>query len=170
MKELLIAFAIALVVGSIMNGSKGPGGTLSGGGGEPQAQAQSQGSIAASVGQQLIQEVDEGLFQGYVLDAKEPVLVEFYTDECTYCRTMAPIVGTVAYNGQNIVRVCKINADKCESLADRYGVSGVPAFLLFKQGQLSDTANGAMSETDMFGWLARHDVNVPATLPAKAGT
>jgi|AGTN01.2.fsa_nt_gi Thioredoxin domain-containing protein len=162
MKELAITFIIALVGGSIYNQMQLPSAN-------PGSQQQGAAPTAATagVGQELIQGVDEGMFQGYVLDAKEPVLVEFYTDQCVYCRKMAPSLGRLAYAGQGVIRVCKVNADQNSGLADRYGVTGVPALLLFQSGQLTDTLAGSQDGDQIRAWLARHDIKVAVSTSQK---
>lgn len=188
MKEMFIAFIIALVIGSVwnqINGADpgpqamaamqsgatcgtGDGGTPAGGGGVTQNGA----SVAvinsqAQAGQELVVDVDEGSFQGYVLDAREPVLVEFYTDNCPHCTTMGPVLGRIAYNGQGIMRLCKINASKCSALAERYDISGVPAFVLFTEGHMMDSTSGARSFEDMRSWLGQNNVSIPASVSTR---
>ncbi len=97
MKEMFVGFLIALVIGSVwnqMNGAdsgasapSGGGQVGTGGGGNgsvPSGGGNSAISQQAQAGQELVVDIDEGSFQGYVLDAREPVLVEFYTNNCTY--------------------------------------------------------------------------------------
>lgn len=156
MKELFIAFVIALAIGSMLNGANwSPLGAM-----QP-ASANLQ-PPAMTAGQELVQDIDEGSFQGYVLDANEPVLVEFYTDNCPICVKMAPLLGKIALNGQGAVRVCKVNASKSQNLADRYGVSGVPTFYIFDRGQVKDSVAGGLEGDDLRAWLAKHDIRLPA--------
>lgn len=163
MKDIFFSFLIALALGSMLNGGI-PGVNFMGGPGAAGSQPPDgqQAQAAATAGMDLVQDIDEGSFQGYVLDANEPVLVEFYTDNCPHCLKMAPVLGTLALKGQSIVRVCKVNASNNQSLADRYGVAGVPAFVLFDKGQVRDSVSGAMEGSEIRAWLARFDVKVPS--------
>jgi len=156
MKDVFFSFVIALALGSMLNGMGFPAM-----GGPPQPTPE-QAQTSQSAGQDLVADIDEGSFQGYVLDAREPVLVEFYTDNCPHCVKMAPVLGILALKGQNIIRVCKVNASNNQNLADRYGVAGVPAFVLFDQGQVKDSVSGAMEGSEMRAWLARFNVKVPS--------
>ncbi len=155
MKELFISFVIALVVGSFINGMNKDDSSDGSGGGAP---AMDQ---TAQAGLELVPDIDEGSFQGYVLDSKEPVLVEFYTDTCPNCVSMKPVIGKLAYNGQGVLRLCKINAGKAASLAERYQVQGVPTFALFNEGHLLDQTSGAREYGEMNSWLAINNVTVP---------
>ncbi len=161
MKEMIVVFIICLCVGSWLNSTQLlPWGMLN--------PASATGQIPGSgglVGSDLIAEVDEGSFQGQVLDAREPVLVEFYTDNCPHCKTVAPVLAKLAFDGQGVIRICKINASKNQPLTDRYGVAGVPAFLLFRDGQMQETTSGALEASDMRAWLAAHDIKIPAGTP-----
>lgn len=177
MKEMFVAFIIALVAGSVWNGMRGDQNlgamddTMSGaaggfiGGQAPLAAPNMQPSPQAAAGQQIIAEVDEGSFQGMVLDSNEPVLVEFYTDNCPHCKKMMPVLGQLAYNGQGVVTLCKINAAKATAIAERYNVSGVPAFALFVDGHLIDSTAGARTFEDLRSWLSINNVSVPAVAP-----
>jgi thioredoxin 1 len=67
-----------------------------------------------------------------VLESDEPVLVDFWAPWCPPCRSMNPVVQSLARD----FKVCKVNVDKNPALAARYGVSSIPVFLVFKQGKI----------------------------------
>lgn len=167
MKEICVAFIIALVLGSVYNGMNGdqniqPDSFSPGTHQSANAQLEQQ---QATAGQELVVDIDEGSFQGYVLDSREPVLVEFYTETCPYCVKMGPTLGKVAFNGQGVIRLCKINASKAPSLAERYSISGVPAFALFVEGHLVDSTSGAKSFEELRTWLTVNNIDIPASSP-----
>src|ERR1041384_640136 len=85
-----------------------------------------------------------------VLLANEPVLVDFWAEWCPPCRAMNPTIESLARD----FKVCKVNVDTNQELAARYGISSIPALLIFRDGQI----------------VARH-VGVPpeATLRAELG-
>lgn len=67
-----------------------------------------------------------------VLESDEPVLVDFWAPWCPPCRSMNPVIESVARD----FKVCKVNVDKNQPLAVRYDVSTIPVFLIFKGGQI----------------------------------
>src|SRR5262249_49515486 len=110
MKDALVCFIIALVVGSMWNGmqsgSSGPGSEGTG----------AQQNMGAPVDQ-----VTDANFQSEVLDQSQPVLVDFYTQSCPHCRTMAPIVGQVAQEYSGSLKVVKMDIMDNPVVAHRYG-------------------------------------------------
>jgi thioredoxin 1 len=67
-----------------------------------------------------------------VLEASEPVLVDFWASWCPPCRAMNPSIEALAKD----FKVCKVNIDTNQELAARYDVSSVPTLLIFKGGQI----------------------------------
>src|SRR5204863_7775720 len=67
-----------------------------------------------------------------VIQAAEPVLVDFWASWCPPCRAMNPVVEALARD----FKVCKVNVDTNQELAGRYRVSSIPAFLIFQGGRV----------------------------------
>jgi thioredoxin 1 len=80
-----------------------------------------------------------------VLESEEPVLVDFWAPWCPPCRTMNPVVQSLARE----FKVCKVNVDKNQELAAHYGVSSIPVFLILKGGQVVAHHLGVTSETTL---------------------
>ena len=85
-------------------------------------------------------------FDQEVLQAEQPVLVNFYADWCGPCKMMAPVVEEVANEAAG-VKVCKINIDENMEIAQRYGVMSIPTFIAFKNGEISGTQIGAVPKS-----------------------
>ena len=86
----------------------------------------------------------EANFNEEVLGSDIPVLVDFYADWCGPCKMMMPVVEKMAevYDGK--IKVGKVNSDEENSLAAKYGIMSIPSFLIFKNGEVVDSATGAM--------------------------
>ena len=58
------------------------------------------------------------------------------------CRAIAPHVETLGTEYAGRVKVAKINVDNNQQLAVTYGIEGIPAILVFKDGQVINQLNG----------------------------
>jgi thioredoxin 1 len=67
-----------------------------------------------------------------VLQSGEPVLVDFWASWCGPCRAMNPAIENLARE----FKVCKVNVDTNQQLATHYGISSIPALLIFKDGRI----------------------------------
>ena len=89
-----------------------------------------------------ISKVSENSFQTEVLEAPTPVLVDFTAVWCGPCKMLDPIVGQLAEQWKDKLRVVKLDVDDNPDLAMRYQVMGVPTLMLFKQGQVMERLTG----------------------------
>ncbi len=74
-------------------------------------------------------------FSQTVLQSETPVLVDFWATWCPPCRQIAPSLDALAEEYQGQAKIVKVDVDSEPSLAQQYGISSIPALLLFKGGE-----------------------------------
>lgn len=74
-------------------------------------------------------------FGHLVLQAHQPVLVEFGAVWCAPCKRVEPILEDLASEWGDAVHLVKVDVDNDPDLAIRYQVMSVPTLLLIKGGQ-----------------------------------
>jgi thioredoxin 1 len=87
-------------------------------------------------------EVNDSTFEQEVLRSELPVLVDFWAAWCGPCRALAPVVDQVALENLGKVKVMKMDVDKNAATPGRFGIRGIPALLLFKDGKVADQIVG----------------------------
>ncbi len=87
-------------------------------------------------------EVNDGTFEQEVLRSEYPVLVDFWAAWCGPCRALAPVVDEIAVQNLGKLKVMKMDVDKNPATPGRYGIRGIPALLLFKDGKVADQIVG----------------------------
>jgi len=81
-----------------------------------------------------ISEVSDASFDAQVLQAPQPVLVDFWAPHCSACRALRPTVDEIAREYAGQLKVVAMNTDENPNAAARYGVRAIPNLLLFHRG------------------------------------
>jgi len=79
--------------------------------------------------------VDDTSFKSVVIEAKVPILVDFWAPWCAPCRSIAPVVDELAGEYAGRVGFAKVNVDENPKVATDYGVRSIPTLLIFKDGK-----------------------------------
>ena len=78
-------------------------------------------------------------FEEEVLNAKEPVLVDFWATWCGPCMRQGPVVEELAEEGYC---VGKIDVDQEPELAQKFRIMSIPTLLIFRNGQEAERLVG----------------------------
>ena len=97
--------------------------------------------------------VTDDTFEAEVLQAQQPVLVDYWAEWCGPCKMIAPILDEVSTTYQGKLQVAKMNVDENRDIPAKFGIRGIPTLMLFKDGQLAATKVGAMSKAQLTAFI-----------------
>jgi len=151
MRELLLCFIFALIVGSIINSmqQKPPDSSHGSKQASPNNISQRDFPDFAS-----FPSIDNTNFDTLVLKSEKPVFVECYVPNNLACDQMLPLVAAVGKEHQNSINMAKLNVMDNAALAHRYDIGTVPTFLLFNQGTLAGRLAGIMPQDRLESLIA----------------
>ena len=100
-------------------------------------------------------DVDAGMVDRQMTKGTLPVVVDVWAPWCGPCRAMAPEYEKAAKAGEPGMRFLKLNSDENQEMAARFGIRGIPTMLLLRDGKEVARISGAMSSSQILGWLGQ---------------
>jgi len=105
---------------------------------------------------QNTQAVTDSTFENDVMKSSVPVLVDFWAEWCGPCRALAPKLEEIAGEMSGKVKIVKMNVDENPQTPGQYGIRGIPAMLLFKDGKQVGELVGNHPKDNIAEFLKSH--------------
>jgi thioredoxin 1 len=98
-------------------------------------------------------DLNEGSWGQHVLQARGPVLVDFWAPWCPPCRLLSPEIEALAAGLEGQVTVGKVDVDANPGIAGRHGVRLIPTLVLFESGREADRRTGFATRDELRSWV-----------------
>lgn len=100
-------------------------------------------------------QVGDANFDKVIEGSEVPVLVDFYADWCGPCKVMAPTLDELASDRAGDVLVLKLDTDRNPTIAQRFGIRGIPTLIVFVGGREAGRVTGAVGRPELDELLAQ---------------
>jgi len=97
--------------------------------------------------------IDKNNFKSDVIDASQPVVVDFWAEWCGPCKMIGPSLEEISNELAGKVKIAKLNIDENPELAAQFGVRSIPTLMIFKGGEVADMKVGALPKTALSHWI-----------------
>ena len=98
--------------------------------------------------------VSDKSFAEEVLNASEPVLVDFHAEWCGPCKAMAPALEEVAKDMAGKVKVVKVDVDANPEITTKYQIQAMPTLIMLKDGEVVGRHTGALvQKAKLAAWI-----------------
>ena len=100
-----------------------------------------------------IADADATTFDEVADSSKVAVLLDLWAPWCGPCRMVSPALERLARANAGQVKLVKVNVDEAPSVADRFGVRGIPTLVVLRRGAVVARQTGAPPEPALRAWL-----------------
>ena len=97
--------------------------------------------------------VTDSTFDAEVRNSPVPVVVDFWAEWCGPCKQIGPSLEELSAQFDGKVKIVKVNVDENPDLPAQFGVRGIPALFLFKDGQVVSNKVGAAPKAALQNWI-----------------
>lgn len=91
-----------------------------------------------------------------LINSDIPVLLDFYATWCGPCQTMMPVLEKLKEDMGDSIKILKIDVDKNQPLATKFQIRGVPAFMIYKNGEQVWRGSGVQPLHELKSLLERY--------------
>jgi thioredoxin 1 len=100
--------------------------------------------------------ITDATFEAEVLRSPILTIIDFWAEWCMPCKRIAPILEELAAENAGKLKLTKLDVDSNPQTPEKYGITGIPTLLVFRNGKLEDTIVGFLPKDRLVSRLKPH--------------
>ena len=101
-------------------------------------------------------QISDDTFEEDVIKKGQPIIVDFWAEWCGPCKQIGPILEEISNEYSDKITIGKLDVDENPETPGKFQIRGIPAMLLFNNGELIDTKVGMSSKADLTAWIDKN--------------
>jgi thioredoxin 1 len=102
--------------------------------------------------------VSDDTFESEVLNASQPIVVDFWAEWCPPCRMIAPVLEEIATELAGKIKIVKMNVDENPRTPSDFNIRSIPTLLIFNNGKVASQKVGAHPKSQLMAWITEFAV------------
>lgn len=94
----------------------------------------------------MVKELTLNNFEEEVINSDLPVIIDFYADWCGPCQMMSPVFDKISSDYEGKLKFLKLDTQSESGLAMKFGIQGIPAFVVVHDSKEVGRIIGYMGE------------------------
>ena len=103
-----------------------------------------------------ITHLSESTFEQEVINAGQPVLVDYWAEWCGPCKMIDPLLHQLADEYEGRIKIAKVNIDQNPQIANQYKIRGIPTLMVFNDGKVQGMKVGAVTKGVLKDFIDQH--------------
>jgi len=103
-----------------------------------------------------ITHVSDASFEQEVINAGQPVLVDYWAEWCGPCKMIDPLLHELADDYDGRIKIAKVNIDENQQITSQFKIRGIPTLMVFNEGKVQGMKVGAVTKGVLKEFIEEH--------------
>jgi len=103
-----------------------------------------------------ITHVSDASFEQEVINADQPVLVDYWAEWCGPCKMIDPLLHELADEFEGKIKIAKVNIDENQQITSQFKIRGIPTLMVFSDGKVQGMKVGAVTKGVLKEFIEQH--------------